>query len=204
MDTLIIIISRLIYGTGAEAVITPNHRQWVSANPSPTGTQWLGHHVDAMLPAYESWLASRNLPPVTPWDGSRPAPWSSASDIPVPVGLDGNFAAGGITTLDQLGTALKNRFNTVAATAQELGGPEKAPFSFRYWGYMKWAQGLRSRFQGEPVVPPAVLYDRDGTPLSAIPFLDVYNQCHRSWHVGSTPATGPTPGLLTSAGQIAL
>jgi hypothetical protein len=203
MDTLIIFISRLIYGTGAEAVITPNHRQWVAANPSPTGTQWLDHHVDAMLPAYEAWLAGRNLPPVTPWDGSRPEPWNSASDIPVPVGLDGNFAAGGINTLADLGTALKNRLNTVAGTARELNGAEKAPFSFRYWGYMKWAQGLRSRFQGEPVVPPAVLYDRDGTPLSAIPFFDVYNQCHRSWHVGATPASGPTPGLSTSAGQIA-
>jgi hypothetical protein len=198
VDAFVTFVTRLIYGSGAEAVITPNHRSWVAANPSPTGTQWLAHHVDAMLPAYESWLAAHNLPPIVPWNGTRPAPWDPSQDIPLPPALDGSFT--GVTTLGQLGDALAARYTTVAGTAAEIFGLEKAPFSHRYWGFVRWAKEMRDRFNGLIVLPAPQLYDRDGTKLSAIPFLDAFNELHWRWHL-DPPASGPTPGLTSSAGQ---
>ncbi len=203
MDTFIAFIARLIYGTGAEAEITPNHDAWTAAHPSPSGADWLDHHVDSMLPAFEAWLSSRFLPPIIPWDGTRPEPWDPASDIPLGTDLDGSFT--GVASLDQLGAALRDRFALVDNTADELNGITKAPFSYRYWGYVKWAELMRRRFNGEIVVPPSPIYDRDGTLLSAIPFTDTFNELHWRWHNadGATPlpASGPTPGLRTTAGQ---
>lgn len=196
MPTFVDFVSGLIYGS----TLAPNHRAWLLANPAPTGLQWFAHHVAQMLPAFKTWLASESLPPITAWDGTRPAPWDSFEDIPLPLSLAGGFP--GIASLEDLGAALRDRLGTVATGAHELGGPEKAPFSWRYWGYVEWARLIRSKFEGIPVVPPAVLYDRDGTPLSAIPFHDVYNQCHWRWHL-DPPASGPTPGFTSSAGQLA-
>jgi hypothetical protein len=198
MDVFITFATRLIYASGAEAVIAPNHRSWVLANPSPTGSQWLAHHLDAMLPAYESWLATHNLPPIVPWDGTRPAPWDPSQDKPLPASLDSSFT--GVTTLDQLGSALRVRYADVASVATEISGLEKAPFSHRYWGFLRWAKEMRDRFNGLIVLPPALIYDRDGTKLSAIPFLDIFNELHWRWH-SDPPAVGPTPGLSSSAGQ---
>ena len=191
-------VTNLIYGSGAEAVITPNHSIWVAANPTPSGTEWLSHHVDVMLPAYGIWAGGEHLPPVVPWNGVRPEPWDPTSDIPLGADLDGGFA--GIASLDDLGAALRDRYTTVAALADELLGIEKAPFSYRYWGYVVWARQMRDRYQGEVILPTAVVHDRDGTPLSAIPFTDVFNELHWNWHL-EPAASGPTPGLSTSAGQ---
>lgn len=198
MDTFLSFVTRLIYASGAEAVIAPNHRSWVVANPTPTGTAWLAHHVDSMLPAYEAWLAAHNLPPIVPWDGTRPAPWDPAQDQPLPASLDGSFT--GVTTLDQLGSALRQRYADVASVAREIDELEKAPFSHRYWGFVRWAKAMRDRFNGLIVPPPVLIYDRDGTKLSAIPFLDTFNELHWRWHT-DPPAAGPTPTLSTSAGQ---
>ena len=62
----------------------------------------------------------------------------------------------------------------------------KTPFSFRYWGYMKWASQMRERYNGGIPIPP-------GT-------VDVFNDLHRNWHVGTAAAVAPTPGYFTSAG----
>jgi len=202
MSTFVDFITRLIYGTGGEAEITPNHNDWVSANPSPSGSNWLSHHVDRMLPAFESWLASENLPPIVPWNGVNPEPWDTASNIPLGSDLDGSFTS--ISNLDDLGAALRDRYAIVDGTADELSGITKAPFSYRYWGYVKWAEQMRRRFNGEIILPATFLYDRDGTPLSAVPFTDVFNELHWRWHNadGATPsASSATPGLSTSAGQ---
>ena len=198
MDTFVTFVTRLVYGSGAEAITTPNHRSWVAANPTPTGTQWMAHHVDVMLPACESWLAAHSLPPIIPWNGTRPAPWDTSQDIPLPPALDGSFT--GVTTLGQLGDALAARYTAAAGTATEIAGLEKAPFSHRYWGFVRWAKEMRDRFNGVIVLPAPQLYDRDGTRLSAIPFFDVFNELHWRWHF-DLPAAGPTPGLATSAGQ---
>lgn len=202
MDTFIDYISRLIYASGGEAVITPNHQQWVSSHPTPTGSEWLAHHVDTMLPAFEVWLADHSLPPIIPWNGVRPAPWDPAQDVPLGAELDGSFT--GIGSLDDLGETLRDRYTQVSLNAEELPGVTKAPFSYRYWGYVKWAKQVRDRYNGEIILPTGTVYDYDGTILSAIPFSDVFNELHWRWHNadGATPvASGPTPGLGTSAGQ---
>lgn len=204
MTTYVELVSRLVYGTGSEGEITPNHRTWVQDNPNPSGTEWLEHHVDRMLPAYEAWLASENLPPVLPWTGEDPTPWETGNEVPLGSGLDGTFT--GIGNLDALGAALRDRFGQVANSGvgsgrTELLGREKAPFSYRYWGYLKWASVLRDTFRGEIVVPPVEVRDRDGTRLSSVPFTDTFNQLHWNWHQTVPPATEPTPGFETSAGQ---
>ncbi|WP_152039911.1 hypothetical protein [Salinigranum salinum] len=199
MTTYVELVSRLVYGTGSEGEITPNHRTWVQDNPNPSGTAWLEHHVDRMLPAYEAWLASENLPPVLPWTGEDPTPWETGNEVPLGPGLDGTFT--GIGNLDALGAALRDRFTLVANDGRELAGPEKAPFSYRYWGYVKWASVLRDTFRGDIVVPPVEVRDRDGTRLSPVPFTNTFNQLHWNWHFGQPQASDPTPGFETSVGQ---
>lgn len=213
------LVSDLIYG----ATITPNHRTWVGGNPNPVGTQWLDHHVGQMLPAFEAWLVADGVPPLLPWDGTVISPWPGATGItsvPVPASLEGSFT--GITTEAQLSAALHNR---LAALGWGAAGPEfniadrvKAPYSQRYWGYIKWASILLRKFRGEIVVPPVEVVDRDGTKLSAIPFLDVLNELHWRFHDfgisgamhGFSPALFPevtnapiqnTPKLKSTAGQ---
>lgn len=217
MNTFIEFVTRLIYGTGGEAEITPNHSTWVAthwaggADPFPvSGTEWLTHHLDRMLPAYENWRATHYLPPIVAWKGTQPAAWDSTQDIALPPSLEDSLT--GITSLDQLGVALRDHYLNVALTAIELGshhsftqirqeGLEKAPFSYRFWGFIKWASLLRDRFNGEVIIYPTVIYDRDGTILSPIPFTAVFNELHWSWHTGAPTATGPTPGFDTSVGQ---
>ncbi len=210
-------VSQLIYATGTEAEITPNHRTWVGDNPSPSGTEWLEHHVDRMLPAYEDWLASENLPPVLPWTGEDSTPWSVGNEVPLGPALNGSFV--GIGSLDALGAALRDRFEEIRQRFNELSdhdedmgfgafrnGLEKAPFSYRYWGYMKWAGVLRDTFRGEIVVPPVEVRDRDGTRLSPVPFTNTFNQLHGNWHGVGSDSVVPqpvetTPGFETSVGQ---
>jgi hypothetical protein len=64
-------------------------------------------HVDGMLAAYEAWLAAESLPPLTPWDGVRRAPWDTTQDLALPMTLDGTFA--GVSTLVALGAVLRDR-----------------------------------------------------------------------------------------------
>ncbi|MEO0972718.1 MAG: hypothetical protein AAFX85_06445, partial [Pseudomonadota bacterium] len=202
MNAFVDFVDRLIYGTGAEAEITPNHRDWLAATPSPSGTQWIAHHLDNLLPAYEAWLTGEHQPPLQPWDGTRPEPWDPASSVPLGTDLDGSFT--GISTLEQLGTALMTRLATVAVTADELAGLTKAPYSYRFWGYLKWAEHLRLRFGGTTSVAAATVYDRDGTILSPLPFCDVFNELHWRWHDadGTTPLpSSPTPTFTTTVGQ---
>jgi hypothetical protein len=192
-------VESLIYGNGLAP--NPSHRDWLSADPSPNGTQWLQHHVDRMLAAYEGWLAAESLQPVTPWDGVRRAPWDLTQDLALPITLDGTFT--GVSTLVVLGAALRDRYLDVANVASELNGfgMLKAPFSYRYWSYMRWAKDMRRRFQGLVVFPTGQVYDRDGTPLSATPFTDTFNDLHRNWHVNVTSSGVVTPGLTSTAGQ---
>jgi len=191
-------VESLIYGNGLNP--NPNHQDWLALGLAG-GTDWLTHYLDRMLAAYETWVAAEGLPPVTPWDGTRVAPWSPASDIPPGPDLDGSFT--GIATLDQLGTALRTRYTTISGFggAAELSGLLKAPFSYRFWGYMKWSWTMRERFSGQQVFPTGVLFDRDGTILSSVEFLNTFNDTHRSWHGAGAAPVSPTPFMRTTAGQ---
>jgi len=190
-------VEGLIYGTGLAPA--QNHRDWVAANPSPDGLEWLAWHVDKMLAAYEAWTVAEALPPVTPWDGVRRAPWDATLDLPLPAALDGSFT--GVATLTDLGDELATRYASVASVANELNGIARAPFGYRYWSYMRWARDMRRRFQGEVVFPVGHLLDRDGTPLSATPFCDTFNDLHRNWHLNGLSSGIATPGLRSTAGQ---
>lgn len=217
MSQLVDVISNLIYGS----TVSPNHRTWLAANGVPANnTNWLNHHVDNLLPALEGALPP-GTPPLLPWDGTVISPWPGASGVTtlaLPPSLDGSFT--GITTEAQLSQALHQRLVALglgsgAGAATDFRSAEKAPFSYRYWGYVKWAQLLRRKFRGEIVVPPAPVIDRDGTELSFQRFLDLYNELHWRWHdyVGdhgfpasvfpeATPqATQNTPKLSSPAGQ---
>src|SRR4051794_2451874 len=152
-----------------------------------------------MLPAFESWLATNNLPPINIWNGTDTAPYTPGLEVPLDPALDGTFT--GVGSLEVLGQKLRDRFTTVGGSAQELNGMQKAPFSFRYWAYMKWASQMRDRYNGGIPIPPGTVFDRDGTILSALPFLDVFNDLHRNWHGGGPVAMSATPGYLSSVGQ---
>ena len=91
-------VDSLVYGT--ELAPHPSHSDWVAANPSPGGPDWFVQHLDRMLAAYETWLAVEGLPPVTPWDGVRRAPWDPAQDLALTAALDGSFT--GVANLTDL------------------------------------------------------------------------------------------------------
>jgi hypothetical protein len=95
-----------------------------------SGTEWLHHHLDRMLPAYAAWLSAELIPPVTAWDGVRHTPWGPGQDLPLRADLDGRFT--GIGTLEALGLALRNRYAQAATVAEELDGLLKAPFRYRF------------------------------------------------------------------------
>lgn len=118
MNAYIDFVHGLIYGS----TLATNHRDWGAAHPTPTGTQWLDHYLDAMFAEFQSWNASQALPPIRPWDGSLPAPWDPTQGSPPPANLLPPFP--GVTTLDALGVALRDRMSSLGAS--ELNGREKA------------------------------------------------------------------------------
>ena len=218
-------MSRVIYGTAAEAVITPNHRDFLSAIPPPTGLAWITRYVSgptSLLTLYENWLAANNLPPAYPYDGSNLSQWDSEDEANVGAGLPlpANLQPASITfaTREALGVALRDRLIQMQTDPQSADLQErvKAPYSHRFWGYLKWASLIVRRWDGELVdFQPPLVYDRDGTILSAIPFLNFVNDAHWSWHdfVGShgltffpdDPLISPrgtiTPGYSSPVGQ---
>lgn len=116
--------------------------------------------------------------------------------------------AGGI---DTLGTAIRTQWNpprTPAGTRvgtqtfltpgfnngdnSEIADDTTAPYSIRFWGFMKWASILRNTLQGIPVFPIPIVFDADGVPLSDIEFMDEFNLWHRSWHLAPSVCTQTT------------
>jgi hypothetical protein len=216
MSQFIDFVSDLIYGN----TFAPNHRQWEAANPTPTTTTvWIDHHLGNMLFRFEQWLASTNQPPVIPWDGSVVVTWETLATGFSPAlalgPLDGSFT--GIAMKVQLSRALHERFRSLGYrqnyNAGEFRDAVKAPFSHRYWSYLKWADMLVKRFDGQIVVPPAIMYDRDGTILSSYPFLAIFNELHWNFHdhdghhglnlpgINTSAAAQNTPKLDSTAGQ---
>lgn len=171
-------MTELIYGDmgaaelGASAPALPpgqvNHLRWTIANTpnsgstAVTGTQFLTHHLDYLLARYEAWRAKYFLPPLRPWNGQDMFP--NNDGIPavgpaLPANLSGGpFPAG--TTLDTLGTEIRTYYNALRHFFDPAnGGTEmrrdeiKAPFSYRYWAFIKWVGDLRSRLTFQPVIP---------------------------------------------------
>ena len=221
-------MTALIYGDmgsaelgGAAPALPPgqqNHLRWTITNqPSApastvTGTQFLVHHLDYMLARFEAWRSKYFLPPLVPWDGQDVFPDNMGSPPigpPLPVVLNGSpFPAG--TTQDSLGTAVRNYYNTLrhfsnaSGDFTELNQDEiKAPFSYRYWSFIKWVSDLRKRLTFAPVLPVYTVYDKDGTILSDKDFTDVFYQVHHVWHPNGVGIgwTTPTPYFSTSVGQ---
>lgn len=116
MDSYIDFVSRLIYGTGAEAVFTPNHRDFLAATPTPTGVAWIARYVTgatSVLGVFENWLRTHNLPPIYPWDGSNFSEWDTGDEMNVGLGvpLPSNLRPTSLsfTSPDALGVALRDR-----------------------------------------------------------------------------------------------
>ena len=90
MDSYINFVSRLIYATGTEAVITPNHRDYETATPTPTGVNWIARYVTgatSVLGVFETWLRAHNLPPIYPYDGSNLTEWDLGDIVNIGLGL---------------------------------------------------------------------------------------------------------------------
>lgn len=220
MDTFIQFISELIYGQGVDAPLTPNHRTFVAGTPS--GTEWLEYYVvgpGSMLGVYEAWQAARSLPPIYPWDGSDYSQWdpedraNAGVGIALPAALNPTNLT--LANEDALGVGLRDRLvtlQTAFSLAGDLQDAVKAPYSHRFWGYLKWASLIVRRFNGELVdFDPPLLYDRDGTILTAIPFLNFVNDAHWNWHDFDgmhslpfdllSPRGEITPGYSSPVGQ---
>ncbi|MBC7893293.1 MAG: hypothetical protein H7Y12_13840 [Sphingobacteriaceae bacterium] len=98
---------------------------------------------------------------------------------------------------------LRHYFNPSTGDEMEIADEVKAPYSYRYWAFMKWASDLRKRLLGQPVFHIHEVYDHDGTVLTEKLFTDIFHQVHHVWHPNlvGTGWTTPTPFLKTSVGQ---
>jgi hypothetical protein len=165
-----------------------------------------------MLGVYENWLRTHNLVPTYPWDGSDFSEWDTGDEanvglgLPLPSSLEPTSLS--FANRDALGVALRNRLTTLQTAiddtrAGDLQEIVRAPYSQRFWGYLKWASLIVRRFDGELVdFHPPLAYDRDGTILSAIPFLDFVNGTHWRWHDFSGNHAQPYSGAVTPIGTI--
>jgi hypothetical protein len=216
-------VNELIYGDlgaaelGALAPPLPagalNHLRWTldkkpsSGGSTVTGQEFLTHHLDYMLARYEAWISKYFLPPVRPWDGQDMYPGMGAPEGPtMPATLNGSPFPGGWTE-NNLGTAVRNYYNDMRHyfNGTEMNQDEiKAPYSYRYFAFMKWASDLRKRLLGIPVLPVSIVYDKDGTVLTSKDFTDIFYQVHHIWHPNGAIGSGwtaATPYFRTSVGQ---
>jgi hypothetical protein len=216
-------INELIYGDlgaaelGALAPPLPagtlNHLRWTLANKpnsagsTVTGQEFLTHHLDYMLAREEAWISKYFLPPLRPWDGQDMYPGMGMPEGPaMPAALNGSPFPGGWTA-DNLGDAVRAYYNDTRhyINGTELNQDEiKAPYSYRYWAFMKWVSDLRKRLLGIPVLPVSTVYDKDGTVLTSKDFTDIFYQVHHVWHPNGPIGSGwttATPYFRTSVGQ---
>jgi hypothetical protein len=72
------------------ATLVPSHRAWITANPTPSGNQFLDHYVgdplhpDGLLWQYEAWRAEHGYFRVRPWNGTELLGRTPTADIPSP------------------------------------------------------------------------------------------------------------------------
>ena len=104
-------------------------------------------------------------------------------------------------TLNDLGDDVRDYYNTLrhfmsGGDATEMNQDEiKAPFSYRYWAFMKWVADLRARLNFQTVLPVYTVFDKDGTVVTDKDFTDMFHQVHHVWHPNGvgTGWTTPTP-----------
>ena len=204
-------VSELVYGDlGVGELTTPapvgatNHIHWTRDNipnsvaTAVTGDAFLAHHLDYMLARFEEWRSKYFLPPVRPWDGQSSMDAEQSATVP---------GAGALpATTDALGTSIREYYNQDfrGALTDELVDEVKAPYSYRYWAFIKWASDLRRRVLGLPVIHVHKVFDRDGTVLSDKDFTDIFHQVHHVWHPNGAVGSGwtvPTPFFKTSVCQ---
>jgi hypothetical protein len=206
------------------------HQSWLSSHTSPSGTDFFDHYVgdeahhDGLLRQYESWRFEHGYTRVRPWNGSEALDRPVTPDIPSPgrvlpwlggidagpafddaflvatsttAGLQSHFAS-----VNSLGQAIRTHWLDVMAfnPGGELYDDNYAPYSIRFWGFMKWAGVMRNRFLGIPVFGIPIVYDADGVPLSDIEYMDAANRWHGVWH-GPSPCAANTQGLDSPFGQ---
>ena len=204
-------VSELVYGDlGVGELGTPppagakNHIHWTrdnipnSVSTIVTGNAFLAHHLDYMLSRYEAWRSKYFLAPVRPWDGQTAMDADQSATVPGQGSLPG--------TTEALGTSIREYYNSTfrVSLTQEMDDEVKAPYSFRYWAFIKWASDLRKRVLGQPVIHVHKVFDRDGTVLSEKDFTDIFHQVHHIWHPNKPPGSGwtvPTPFFSTSVCQ---
>jgi hypothetical protein len=155
------------------------------------GSEDLGRPASASIPSPGQ---------VLPWN----APTSGGPAIDARLGsgqttaqLQANFGGSGPAAIAGLGTAIRDHWTAVQGNLSPAGSldvadPDTAPYSLRFWGFMKWAQTMRSRLLGIPVFAVPIVYDADGVPLTDVEFLDLFNRWHNFWHTGFPPASSVT------------
>jgi hypothetical protein len=134
---------------------------------------------------------------VFPWNppgGPGPALDPRLSAARTTAQLQADFGGTGPTAVGAVGAAIRAHWAAVQADLSPAGSldiadSDTAPYSLRFWGFMKWAQTIRSRLLGIPVFAIPIVYDADGVPLTDVEFLDLFNRWHNFWHTGSPPAT---------------
>lgn len=216
-------VSELIYGDMGTAELGPappagtqnlvhwtvDNEPFTASNATLPGNQFLAHHLDYMLARYEAWRSKYFLPPVRPWDGRLAfPPGADNPTVPLPSSLNGS-AFPAFWTEVELGNAVRAYYNLLrnysnsVGDQMELDDEIKAPYSYRYWAFMKWASDLRKRLLGQPVIHVHEVYDQDGTILSDKDFTDMLYMVHHIWHTtGGIQWSTPTPFFKTSVGQI--
>jgi len=214
-------VNQLIYGDMGSAELGPsahlpasglNHLRWTltfkpnSSTSTVTGQQFLTHHLDYMLASYEEWQSKYFLPPVRSWDGQDMYPGTMPEGPTMPATLNGSAFPGGWTQND-LGSAVRTYYNNMRHyfNGTEMNQDEiKAPYSYRYFAFMKWVSDLRKRLLGQPVLPVSTVFDKDGIVLTSKDFTDIFYAVHHVWHPNGPIGTGwttATPYFRTSVGQ---
>ncbi len=160
----------------------------------------------SLLQIYEHWRAHAGMRPIQPWDGRSLRPWLPSTDNPqIPSSLSGDLGGfrNAYThfnpeyeqfwrRLDALGNAVEGYFHQIRQHQvwsrpdervplrlyylNELNNIETAPYSIRFWGFLKWAEKLRRKLFDLPDDE----YPHD--EFSDIEFLDEFNQHHFPWH----------------------
>ena len=162
----------------------------------------------ALLQLYEHWRERHHLRPIESWDGTRLRPWLPSEANPsVPQALQNDLqhfnhayyrGRPWSSPLDALGNAIEAYLDAIRRhhvwsrpssggtlrlyRFNELNNIEVAPYSIRFWGFLRFADDLRRIYLKESL--PEYAHDE----LSDISFMDNFNQNHFPWHDDVTEA----------------
>src|SRR5688500_8123681 len=98
-----------------------------------------------MLHGHEAWHSKYCQPPVRPWHGQTAMDAKQSASLPGSGPLP--------STTNELGTSVRQYYNSTLriSLTDELADEVKAPYSYRYWAFMRWVSDLRRRVLGQPV-----------------------------------------------------